>query len=116
MGLSKASIIPKSRLKENHKPPSWIRGAKEIKIETIDQKVKVYVTDTGKGIRSDYIPHLFKQWYSSKDGEGHGHGLWLVNKYLEHYGGFIEVVASEINKGTTMMFCLPISQQGSNSQ
>jgi signal transduction histidine kinase len=63
------------------------------------QKVQLSVTDTGRGIDPESMPHLFEPYFSTKE-TGTGLGLAIVKKVVDEHGGSIEV-QSEPGKGTT---------------
>ncbi len=79
--------------------------------EFIANKIRIVFTDTGVGIPQDKIKDLFKvdKAFSTKgtrDEEGSGLGLILVNDYISKIEGTIEV-ESNIGKGTTFYITLP---------
>jgi PAS domain S-box-containing protein len=70
------------------------------------------VTDTGVGIASSEIPHLFERFHrvrgaASRTHEGSGIGLALVRDLAELHGGSIEV-ESRIAEGTTFSVRIPL--------
>ena len=70
------------------------------------------VSDTGIGIPADEIPRIFEEFYRTEEGKrmqetGTGLGLPIVRQVVETYGGSIEV-ESEVGRGTTFRFTLPI--------
>jgi len=70
------------------------------------------VSDTGIGIPADEIPRVFEEFYRTEEGKrmqetGTGLGLPIVRQVVETYGGNIEV-ESEVGRGTTFRFTLPI--------
>ena len=70
------------------------------------------VSDTGIGIPADEIPRVFEEFYRTEEGKrmqetGTGLGLPIVRQVVETYGGSIEV-ESEVGRGTTFRFTLPI--------
>ncbi|HET9432157.1 MAG TPA: HAMP domain-containing sensor histidine kinase, partial [Chitinophagaceae bacterium] len=74
----------------------------------------VSVKDTGIGMLPEEIPHVFKEFWQSKDihGTGMGTGLGLaISKYLiEAHNGRIWL-ESEKGVGTTVSFVIPISKE-----
>lgn len=69
-----------------------------------------YITDNGPGIEEKYFDRIFQifQRLESRDNhEGTGVGLTLVKRIIQIYNGTIWIT-SEINKGTTFHFTLPI--------
>lgn len=70
-------------------------------IEEKGKKVRIDVTDTGKGILKSKFKTVFNPGYTTKK-RGWGLGLSLVKRIIESYhGGKIYVKSSEIGKGTT---------------
>ena len=81
----------------------------EIRVRTWQegQEVCAEVRDTGKGIASESIPHLFKPFFTTKDiGVGTGLGLPISKNIIEGYGGRIEVT-TEVGVGTSFVVRLP---------
>ncbi|HEX6715689.1 MAG TPA: ATP-binding protein [Pyrinomonadaceae bacterium] len=64
------------------------------------QRIVVDFTDTGFGMTSDVMTHIFDPLYTTK-GRGHGTGLGLVivSQIVTEHGGTVQV-QSEIGKGT----------------
>lgn len=87
----------------------------EVKI-ILEQKNKlaiIKVQDTGIGINSQELTHIFERFYridkgrSRKDG-GSGLGLSIVQAIVQAHHGTIEV-RSEVNKGSIFIMQLPIN-------
>lgn len=81
-----------------------------------DERAKVLqvsVADTGRGIAPESLPHVFENFYQSASGKsklpGSGIGLALSKKVIEGHGGKIWA-QSELGKGTTMNFTLPLAE------
>jgi signal transduction histidine kinase len=77
-----------------------------------DDMAQVQVTDTGIGIPSESLPHLFEEFYRapnarSVDAVGTGLGLTIVKTLVERYSGSIEV-ESILGAGTTFIVTLPL--------
>ena len=74
----------------------------------------VGVTDTGKGIPADDLPHLFDKFYRVADhkkmAKGTGLGLNLVKHVIETIHEGDVGVTSEIDQGSTFTFTLPIAE------
>jgi signal transduction histidine kinase len=64
------------------------------------------VTDTGRGIAPEHLPHIFRPFYTTK-GNGTGLGLSLARRIVEEHGGRIEV-SSSIGHGSTFTVFLPL--------
>jgi len=77
------------------------------------REMEVSVTDTGIGVESEALPHLFDRFYqadpSRAGGEKHGAGLGLaiVKEIVEAHGGKIGV-RSQAGQGTTFVIHLPL--------
>ena len=76
-------------------------------------EVQVSVSDTGKGIPAEAIPHIFDRFYqadsSRAGGEKHGAGLGLaiVQEIVAAHGGRISVRSAE-GQGTAFVVHLPL--------
>ena len=79
-------------------------------IRRAENEVAVSVTDAGTGIAAEDLPHLFERYYranSERKKEGIGLGLYITRMLVEAHGGRIWV-ESEVGKGSTFTFTLPI--------
>jgi signal transduction histidine kinase len=66
----------------------------------------IQISDTGDGITSEELPHIFDAYYSSRP-QGMGLGLPTAKKIVESHGGKIEV-DSVPGKGTSFSIKLPV--------
>jgi two-component system OmpR family sensor kinase/two-component system sensor histidine kinase BaeS len=74
--------------------------------------VRVSVSDTGTGIESEDLPHVFERFYRgdksrSRSSGGAGLGLAIAKQLVNAHGGEIGV-ESQVGKGTVFWFTLPI--------
>ncbi len=69
-------------------------------------RIVLSVEDSGTGIPSDELPHVFDRFYKSKDSRGTGLGLAIAKSLVEAHGGKI-AAHSVLGKGTTMRVTLP---------
>jgi signal transduction histidine kinase len=88
-------------------------GSITIAGQITDNAIRVQVSDTGIGIAPKDLPHMFEEFYRSDNAvneqvKGTGLGLSLVKSIIAAHKGRIWV-ESELNKGTTFSFTLPIS-------
>ena len=72
-----------------------------------DNSVRISVSDTGKGIDKEHLPHIFEPFFTTKEpGQGTGLGLSIVYGIIRKHNGFIDA-ESEPRKGTTFIIFLP---------
>lgn len=83
-------------------------GRVQLAASVISGSVCLTVTDSGRGIASDDLAHIFERFWQARGRErlGAGLGLWIAKGIVEAHGGHIEV-ESEANVGTTVRFTLP---------
>ncbi|MCA9340486.1 MAG: HAMP domain-containing histidine kinase, partial [Candidatus Saccharibacteria bacterium] len=82
-----------------------------IEIKGDEERVVVSITDSGIGIPTEDIPHLFQKFYRVDNSDtreigGTGLGLYLCRRLVETMGGRIWV-ESEYKKGSTFSIELP---------
>jgi signal transduction histidine kinase len=93
-----------------------IDGAGEVEVHTRLERtpigpgrVMVSVRDTGRGIPPQHLPHVFDLFFTTKEtGHGVGLGLAVCQSLIEQHGGTIRVTSSDIGRGTTFEFELPV--------
>ena len=73
------------------------------------RRVRIDVTDTGRGITPEDISKVFEPYYSTKE-TGTGLGLAIVRKAVEDHQGTISV-KSKVGEGTTFTITLPAEPQ-----
>ncbi|MDF2432670.1 MAG: hypothetical protein JWP44_2301 [Mucilaginibacter sp.] len=80
-------------------------------IERENGQAKVCVLDAGPGIPADKIPYLFDRYYQANNfkskSSGLGLGLYISAEIIKSHGGEIGV-KSELGKGSTFWFTLPL--------
>lgn len=70
------------------------------------------VSDTGKGIEEEALPHLFDRFFQARGAVGGtGIGLSLVKAYVDLHHGDIRV-ESNVGEGTRFFISLPATQPG----
>jgi two-component system, sporulation sensor kinase D len=78
------------------------KGNLDIAIIDGDKFVRIFVSDTGKGIPKKQFQQVFEPGFTTKK-RGWGLGLSLTKRIVEEYHkGKIKVTHSEVGKGTTM--------------
>ena len=81
-----------------------------IRIETDEDRVSICVKDEGRGITSEFLPHVFDRFRQHRKGEfgGLGLGLAIAQHLIESQGGTIEVESEGEGKGTKFRVSLPL--------
>jgi signal transduction histidine kinase len=77
-----------------------------------EDEVQFSVADTGVGIATEDLPHVFDRFWQVRKDErrGTGLGLAIVKGIIEAHGGRIWV-ESALGRGTTFFFALPAAGQ-----
>jgi signal transduction histidine kinase len=87
-------------------------GSVELGVEGSDNEVCITVRDTGVGIASEQLPHIFEKFFQASNqayaaAKGTGLGLAIAREIVEAHGGNIRV-DSTLGMGTTFSISLPI--------
>lgn len=94
-------------------------GADEVRVslECTPDEVKVGIQDFGQGIPADQLTHIFSRFYRVEDVNpnisGLGIGLYLSNEIITRLKGKLWA-ESEVGKGSTFWFTLPIIRKDEN--
>jgi signal transduction histidine kinase len=91
-------------------------GRVSVRVEQFEERMRVSVADTGVGIAAEDIPLLFDKYEQARHratrGEkGTGLGLYITRQLVELHGGEIHV-ESEVGRGSTFSFTLPLMGDG----
>ena len=90
-------------------------GTITLKLKAENQFAILTVTDTGRGIPAEDLPHVFERFFrrsaktSDRTATGSGLGLSIVKWIVDAHDGEIEV-RSEMGKGTAFVARLPLHQ------
>ncbi len=76
----------------------------------LESMLTIFIQDSGDGIDSADLPHVFDRFYKSSDSGGMGLGLSIAKYIVEVHGGKIWA-ESEPGKGSRISFALPRSGQ-----
>lgn len=88
-----------------------LAGEIKVAVKPAGETVELVISDTGTGIPSAELPHLFERFHRVKDArgrsyEGSGIGLALVVELVKLHGGNIRVT-SQVDRGTTFIISIP---------
>src|SRR4030043_869381 len=88
-------------------------GKLGMRAKKADPEIEVVVWDTGIGIAPENMGKIFEGFFRvdtpySRVTEGTGLGLPLSRKLFELHGGTLSIETEGLNKGTEVMFNLPI--------
>ncbi len=91
-------------------------GRVEVRLTQIATIAQIQVIDTGKGISSEFLPHVFEH-FRQEDGAttrkfgGLGLGLAIVRQLVELHGGTVAAESAGEGKGATFTVRLPLLKQ-----
>ncbi len=92
----------------------------DIKLTSNKENVTVTVTDEGCGIAQEHLKKIFDRFYRVENAthtiKGTGIGLHLVKTTIEKYHNGKVFVQSEVGKGSTFGFSLPIKVESKDTQ
>ena len=88
-------------------------GSVELRVAARDGFATITVTDTGRGIAADFLPHVFTPFRQAdtsvtRISGGLGLGLALVRHLVEAHGGFVSAASDGVGHGATFIVSLPI--------
>jgi len=88
-------------------------GRVEVRLELIDSRVQIRVSDTGQGISPEFLPYVFERFRqadstTTRSHGGLGLGLAIVRHLVELQGGTVHVQSPGIGQGATFIVNLPI--------
>ena len=85
-----------------------------VQVSQKNSSITVEVKDTGIGIPTQDLPHIFEEFFRAsnvvKTTKGTGLGLSLVKYVIEKHGGNI-LLESEVGKGSSFRFTIPIGNK-----
>ncbi|HEX8324984.1 MAG TPA: ATP-binding protein [Tepidisphaeraceae bacterium] len=91
------------------------RGGKvQIAVERVNSHIEMSVSDTGRGLEPDLLPHVFERLTQGPDAtsvhqRGLGLGLAIVKSLAELHGGSVRAKSAGLGHGSTFIISLPIS-------
>jgi len=87
------------------------QGTITVSCEPTPEGCRAAVSDTGPGLPSAHLPHVFDRFYQvDRRGGGTGLGLAICKGIVERHGGRI-AVESEPGRGASFWFTVPVGEQ-----
>jgi two-component system CheB/CheR fusion protein len=88
-------------------------GKVQVWVGRVGNSVHLRITDTGQGIREDFLPHVFERFRQAdssarRSQPGLGLGLAIVRQLVELHGGTVEAQSAGEGTGATFTMILPI--------
>jgi PAS domain S-box-containing protein len=89
-------------------------GRVQVKLEQVGTQAQIQVKDTGKGIKPEFLPHVF-DYFRQEDGTttrqfgGLGLGLAIVRQLTELHGGTVWAESPGPDLGATFTVQLPLN-------
>ena len=87
-------------------------GRVQVRLQRVNSHVEIVVSDTGAGIRLDFLPFVFERFRQADAGParktgGLGLGLSIVRHIIEMHGGTVEAESAGEGEGSTFTIRLP---------
>jgi signal transduction histidine kinase/CheY-like chemotaxis protein len=88
-------------------------GLVQVRLERIDSQAQITVSDNGKGISPEFLPHVFERFRQADSSStravgGLGLGLAIVRHLVEMHGGTVWAHSPGEGQGATFTVKLPI--------
>ncbi|MEH2091808.1 PAS domain S-box protein [Nostoc sp.] len=93
-----------------------IGGQVTIALSQVENHAQIQITDTGKGIRADFLPFVFEHFRQEDSATtrkfgGLGLGLAIVRQITQMHGGTVTVVSRGEELGATFTVQIPLAPQ-----
>jgi len=84
-----------------------------VRLERVNSHIEIVVSDTGIGIRQDFLPLVFERFRQADAGTtrhagGLGLGLAIVRHIVEMHGGIVHAASAGENQGSVFTVRLPM--------
>ena len=88
-------------------------GHVQVRLQRANSHIEISVSDSGVGIREDFLPHLFERFRqadstTTRAHGGLGLGLAIARQIVELHGGTIHAFSGGEGKGATLRVELPV--------
>jgi signal transduction histidine kinase/DNA-binding response OmpR family regulator len=89
-------------------------GRVQVVLARVNSHVEITVSDTGKGIKPEFLPHVFERFRqadssAAREHGGLGLGLSIVKQLVELHGGSVHAVSMGEGEGATFSIHLPLA-------
>jgi PAS domain S-box-containing protein len=90
------------------------RGKVTVQLERVNSHIEVTVSDTGQGIKPEFLPHVFERFRqadasTTRHHGGLGIGLAIVRHLVELHGGRVRARSGGDGQGATFSVELPVA-------
>jgi PAS domain S-box-containing protein len=89
-------------------------AAVHVRLATVGDEAQIEVRDEGRGIKPEFLPHVFERFRQAEDGGGErvqgslGLGLAIVRHLVELHGGSVQAESAGEGKGAVFTVRLPL--------
>ena len=92
-------------------------GRVEVQLGVTDSHAEIVVSDTGQGIRPDFLPFVFERFRQAEGAATRAHGglglgLAIVRQLVELHGGTVRAESPGDGQGATFTVSLPLPPRG----
>jgi PAS domain S-box-containing protein len=96
-------------------------GLIEVRLERLENKALLIVSDTGQGIDPEFLPRIFDRFRQADSSArrqqgGLGLGLAIVKHLVELHSGAIYAYSRGVGQGADFMITLPLAVQNSDTE
>jgi CheY-like chemotaxis protein len=88
-------------------------GRVQVQLERVNSHIQITVSDTGQGIKPEFLPHVFDRFTQADSSNtraygGLGMGLAIVKSIIELHGGTVRAFSEGEERGATFILKLPL--------
>jgi signal transduction histidine kinase/CheY-like chemotaxis protein len=87
-------------------------GRVQVRLSRVSSSVEICVSDTGKGIAPEFLPHVFDRFRQEDGGTrregGLGLGMSITSQLVEMHGGTIRAESAGPGRGATFVVRFPV--------